>query len=272
MAEAGDGRVDLHNHLIPGVDDGARSLEDSRVGIRRLRQAGVTAIITTPHLAGSVTLDPDRFEDLMDRVDAAWAELSRMASDEFPALRLERGHEVALDDPDTRFDDPRVRLAGTSYALVEWPRFNPPPAAELALQRIRTQGIRPLIAHVERYQGAERDLTRVARWKEAGAYVQVSYGSLLGQYGPVARSVAQRLLERGWVDVLATDLHPLPGSNVYLEDAEELLHRADGGEVFQTLSSINPGLILEDREPMPATPLILAPGFWRRFKGLIRRR
>lgn len=272
MTEAASGRVDLHSHLVPGVDDGARTLEDSRAGLRRLLQAGVGALATTPHLAGSVTLDEDRFEAVMEAMDVGWAALADLGAREFPALTLARGHEVALDDPDTRFDDPRIRLGGTSFALVEWPRFNPPPASEAAVQRIRRQGVRPLIAHVERYQGALRDLGRVARWKEAGAFVQVSYGSLFGRYGPEARSVAQRLLERGWVDVLATDLHPLPGAEVYIEDAEEMLQRAGAEEAFHTLSALNPGRILEDQEPLAPPPLILAPGFWQRFKGLIRRR
>lgn len=266
------GRTDLHSHLVPGVDDGARDLEDARAGIQRLHAAGITQIVTTPHFAASYVDDPDRFERVMDRMDAGWAILQRMVAAEFPEISIGRGHEIALDKPDMTFEDERLRLAGTSFALVEWPRFSPPPAAALALQRIRQLGVRPVIAHVERYQGALQTLGRVAAWREAGAFTQVNYGSLVGYYGPEARQVALQLLQRGWVDVLSSDLHPIPGFDVHVEEVADLLDRAGASAQMEILSQVNPGRILADEEPLTAAPLLLTEGFWERFRNFIRRR
>ena len=266
------GRTDLHSHLFPGVDDGARNLEDARAGLLALQQAGVNRVVTTPHFAASFTDDILRFDRVMDRMDAAWEALEALARAEFPGMTVARGQEVALDKPDMTFEDSRLRLAGTSFALVEWPRFNPPPAAPLALRRIRDLGVLPLVAHAERYQGAVQNLSRIAAWREAGAYMQVNYGSLVGQYGPEARAAAHRMLERGWVDVLASDLHPVPGFQLYIEPVQQLLEEAGGLEQLELLTVTNPGRILDDQEPLPAAPMILTEGIWERFRRFLRRK
>ncbi len=266
------GLTDLHSHLFPGVDDGARNLEDAREGLLALQGAGVTRLVTTPHFAASIIEDPDRWERVMDRMELAWGLLRELVEAEFPGLEVARGHEVALDKPDMSFEDPRLRLGGTSFALVEWPRFSPPPAAPLALRRIRDAGVRPLIAHVERYQGTLHNLGRVMAWREAGAFTQVNYASLLGHYGPEPRAAGQRLLERGWVDVLASDLHPVPGFELHISDVVDLMERAGASEQMDLMSSVNPGRIMDDEEPLPTAPLILSEGFWERLRNLFRRR
>jgi len=95
-----EGFTDLHSHLVPGVDDGSRTLVDSADGLRRLRDAGVRRIVTTPHLDGSLTRDRGLLEARLHEVDVAWEALHEMASTDFPELEIRRGHEVMLDVPD----------------------------------------------------------------------------------------------------------------------------------------------------------------------------
>ena len=229
-------------------------------------------MVTTPHFAASFTDDILRLDRVMDRMDAAWDQLQALVESEFPDMTVARGQEVALDKPDMTFEDERLRLAGTSFALVEWPRFNPPPASSLALKRLSDTGVRPLVAHVERYHGALQNLGRIESWREAGAFTQVNYGSLVGQYGPEPRAAALRMLERGWVDVLASDLHPVPGFKLYIDQVEELMERAGALDQLELLASTNPGRILNDEEPLSATPMVLTEGIWERFRKFLTRK
>src|SRR5512146_1242063 len=102
--------IDLHSHLMPGVDDGAVDAAEALAGVQALRDAGVATAVTTPHMAASVTADPVRFQASMAELDAAWARLEQLASGS--GLELERGVELLLDSPSFELDDPRVRLAG----------------------------------------------------------------------------------------------------------------------------------------------------------------
>jgi protein-tyrosine phosphatase len=266
------GFCDIHSHLFPAVDDGAQSLEDAEDGLCRMSKAGIDTIVTTPHLLGSLTLDDRAFGLAMESMDRGWKQLSRLAREEFPDLALHRGQEVMLDVPDVRFDDARTRLAGTSFALVEWPRLQVPPGTLPVLQRLKELDVRPIIAHPERYAGIVRDLRLVQEWKRAGARLQVNLGSLVGRYGPEAREGAFRLLELGWIDYLASDFHARPHLKLYLTSAREVFERSDALEQFERLTCVNPARILDDEEPLPVDVVAVDQGFWDKLRNLISRR
>src|SRR3989337_576697 len=177
--------LDFHNHLMPGVDDGAADLDESRTGLETLSHHGVREIITTPHIQASLAARPAELKRFLDVLYDSWNSLTRMADSEFPDLRLERGVEVALDIPNPRIDNPLLRLAGTSFALVEFPFMSIPPNSTLAIRGLVQRGVNPVIAHPERYAGMSGNLDMIESWRDAGARVQVNSGSLLGFYGPL---------------------------------------------------------------------------------------
>jgi hypothetical protein len=144
---------DLHSHLVPAVDDGACSLEEALDAVERMVERGVRSIVTTPHLNASTTKVASDREARLAEVDEAWNEVCGAVKVRFPTLGFRRGHEVMLDIPDPDLSDPRVRLSGTSFVLVEWPRLQIPPQTEPVLERICAEGYRPIIAHPERYRG-----------------------------------------------------------------------------------------------------------------------
>lgn len=262
--------TDLHSHLVPGVDDGARTREDALEGIGRMVKVGIRRIVTTPHLEGRLTLDPAAFSARMERVDPAWERLRTAVGKRFPEVELHRGHEVLLDTPDPDLSDPRVRLAGTSWVLVEWPRLQVPPGSTRAVARLGGSGVRPIIAHPERYAGLDDTLELVGEWRVEGALLQVNHGSLVGRYGPEARRRAILLLRRGWVDLLATDFHGRSHLRLYVREAEAALREAGGGEQWRMLTSLNPARIVQGGTPLPVPPLSLEGGLWRRMKTLFR--
>jgi len=265
-----DGFTDLHSHLVPGVDDGSRTLEDSRGGVQRLVDAGVRRIVTTPHLDGSITRDVARLAERLAGVDEAFDRLQNLVRSEFPGLELQRGHEVMLDIPDPDLRDPRVRLGTTGYVLVEWPGLRVPPSTVPVLRRLGEQGVKPIIAHPERYRELDPEVYLPGEWKSAGALLQVNHGSVVGRYGELPRKRALLLLERGWVDLMASDFHGRPHLSPNLLEARRTLLELGGGAQFGLLAGVNPARILRGEEPIPVPPLQLRSGVVEKLVQLFR--
>ena len=268
MTSAAAPRGDFHNHLVPGVDDGSETIEQSLDSVQRMVAAGFTRIVTTPHLDASILRrDPDGAERYLDLVTRAFHLLTERVSASFPDLDLRRGHEVRLDVPECDFEDARLRLGGTSFVLVEWPRFLIPPETVAVLSKLRSQGVRPVVAHPERYGGVERELELVSQWKRAGAYLQVNYGSLVGRYGPDVRNAAFALLREGLVDYFSTDFHGRPKYKLYADEAVEKLEAAGASELLHLLSVTNPERLFNDEAPI-APMRLSGRGFWGRVREL----
>ena len=260
--------ADIHNHLVPDVDDGARSVEDTIEAVQRMTGSGIRKIVTTPHLDGSLTRDAAALDERLCEVSSAFDEAARAVALDFPEVDFRRGHEVMLDVPDVDFSDPRLRLAGTRFVLVEWPRLQLPPGTTKVLRRVSEQGYRVLVAHPERYIGMDVELA--GRWKEAGALLQVNHGSLEGRYGGEALSLAMSLLRRGWVEYLATDFHARPDHKLYMDEARARLNELGAGEAFVMMSLTNPARVMRDEPPIPVPALPAERGLWARMRGFLR--
>lgn len=261
--------ADLHSHLVPGVDDGARTLEETLDGVERMTQAGIRKIITTPHVDASLTREPAAFSERMDEMDDAWARALEAVTERFPDVDFRRGQEVMLDVPDPNLADERLRLGGSSFVLLEWPRLQLPPGTVDVLVRLRLAGTRPIVAHPERYVGFDHGLELVTEWRRVGAYLQLNYGSLVGRYGVEARTLAWRLLGRGWIDYLATDFHGRPHLKLFRREAVQKLEEAAGEEQISLLSVTNPQRVFRDEEPLPVPPLLGKRTLWTRLRELL---
>ncbi|CAA9321988.1 MAG: hypothetical protein AVDCRST_MAG89-1687 [uncultured Gemmatimonadetes bacterium] len=257
--------IDFHSHLMPAVDDGAATLDESRQALARMRDAGVTALVTTPHFHASATEHPGRLAQGMEALDRGWRELSELAAAEFPALRVERGVELMLDSPRPVLDDPRLRLAGTRFVLVEFPFQGVPPGAARVLFDLKVAGWLPIVAHPERYPQVGQDLAGPEEWRRVGAALQVNWGSLAGRYGPGPQRIAWALLNRGWADYLSSDYHAR--GRLGVGSAREMLLARGGQEQLRMLSEENPARMLAGEPPLEVPSLPDRPGFWRRLMG-----
>jgi len=252
------GYRDFHSHLVPGVDDGSRSVDDALHSIARMTEAGVGGIITTPHLSASRISEPG-FGQLIGFLDRGWRRVRRAAANAFPRLEFRRGFEIRLGMHRPDLSDPRLHLGGTRFVLVEWLGFRPPTDSPAVLGGLSDAGHIPVIAHPERYFGIDDELNLVRAWKRAGAHLQGSYGSLVGQYGPRARGLIMRLLRAGLLDYLSSDFHGRPGYDLYLEPGAAELRRLGGAAQLNLLARVNPVRLFDDDPPLEVPPLDMLP-------------
>lgn len=259
--------IDFHNHLIPGVDDGASDAEQTRAAMETFRGQGVDRVVCTPHVSGEATRRPEEMAALMERLDRGWAQAQEVAKD-FGDMRIFRGAEVMLDTPEPDLSDPRVRLAETRFVLVEFPFMVVPPNGPRALFELKMAGWMPILAHPERYHNASESLQDAEEWRRVGALLQINSGSLLGRYGAKPQSLAWGLLERGWADYLSTDYHAR--GTCPAADSRRALAERGAEEQAVLLTETNPERLLAGQAPLPVPPVQAARPLWRRLLGLGR--
>jgi protein-tyrosine phosphatase len=247
--------IDLHSHLLPAVDDGARSVEQAVAVLGTMAERGVTGICLTPHLTAT-----DAEAGVPPAHDEAFAQLRAAAP---PAPRLYRGAEVMLDRPLGRAaaSDPAVRLGGSRYMLVEFPRMVAAATVSHALAHVSGLGIVPVLAHPERYSSCT--VEAVKRWRALGGVMQVDATTLLSPRRRGER--ARRLLEAGLADILAADNH---GDKRVLETGHAMLCEHGAAEQAELLTVRNPGAILADGLVDSVPPVVFRVSVLDRLRRL----
>ncbi len=248
--------IDLHSHLLPGVDDGSKSVEQSVAVLSRLAGQGVTGICLTPHLLASQAKlgMPPGYQRAFERL-----------APEIPAgIQVYRGAEIMLDRPLEMVvaQERRVTLNGTRYILVEFPRLVAAQTVEQALALVVAIGLVPLLAHPERYRCCELESAR--RWKALGALLQVDGPTLLSPRPRGAR--AREMVEHGLADIAAADNH---GDDRSLRSAWDELMAHEGAGQAQQLLVRNPQAILDDRPTEPVSPLAWRFSLLERIRSLL---
>lgn len=232
--------IDIHSHLLPGVDDGSPSLDVSLPVLERFASDGVTVLVCTPHLNASQASNAPYAEHLQ-----ILAELRRSAP-AVPELRL--GWEIMLDAPGVDLTAPELTLGDSRALLVEFTRGGIPRGASTELRRIARSGRTPILAHPERYFGCTLELVR--EWREVGVVIQTDASVLMsrGVPGELARS----MLSHGLIDILASDNH---GDHRSLASARVWLAERGAAEQIDLLTHVNAERVLADEDPLPVPPL-----------------
>jgi protein-tyrosine phosphatase len=258
--------TDFHSHLIPGVDDGAQTPEESLSALRAMADEGVTALITTPHVDASLIHRPELLAERLEVLDRGWAVLQQLADGS--GIALHRGAELALDTPEPDFSDERLRLAGTQFVLVEFAYMTVPPNAAGVLKKVRSAGLVPVIAHPERYGAIGHSVEAAGEWKRAGALLQVNGASLIGRYGPEPKRAAEHILARGWADFICSDYHTRSGP--WIARYRQWLREHNGDEQCTLLTEVNPRRLLGGELPIPVPPLLARRPIWQRVRSIFR--
>jgi protein-tyrosine phosphatase len=232
--------IDIHSHLLPGVDDGSPSFDVSVPVLEQFAAQGVTTLVCTPHLnaSQSATAPIERHRELL-------AELRERA----PAgLELQLGWEIMLDSPNVDLTSAHLALGDSRAVLVEFTRGGLPRGASNELRRIARAGRTPVLAHPERYFGCT--LEAVREWRKIGVVIQTDASVLMGRGAPA--ELAREMLGEGLIDILASDNH---GDSRSLFSAREWLLERGGEEQVDLLTVTNAGCVLRDEDPIPVPPL-----------------
>jgi len=197
--------IDLHLHILPGIDDGAPNLDESRKMLKRLADTGYTRVVATPHLASPLTLDYEM------RVNRAFDGLRPMAEEFGIELDLGYEHMISSDLAHRLETGERSTLAGSRAVLVELPFTEWPHHADSSLFALQIAGFIPILAHVERYSDVQRDKNLALAAADRGVVLQLTLASFVGVFGSRAQRTARILLRetltRGTPVILATDAH-----------------------------------------------------------------
>ncbi|WP_214793188.1 MULTISPECIES: CpsB/CapC family capsule biosynthesis tyrosine phosphatase [unclassified Exiguobacterium] len=249
--------IDIHCHLLPAVDDGPGTVEQTIEMARRAVEEGVTAIVVTPH-----AFHP-QFETEDLNVQEAAATLQNVLHQEGIKLDIYPGQEIRVfgDLVQALEDGAALSLAGSRYVLVEFPSDTVPAYAEQLFFRLQTEGYTPVIAHPERNKELATNPKRLMDFVSSGALSQVTTSSLTGEFGQNVKEIAFVFLRNGLSQLVASDAHSTGRRTFYWEEAKQGVTDELGEGRWETLVE-NAEAIVKD-EFVFVDPPILPTKNWR---------
>lgn len=213
--------LDLHTHILPGVDDGAKTVEESLQMLRNAAASDVAAVVATPHSNVPPIWENYDTGDFRSRL----LELRKQAAQEGIPVQIMAGAEVRAtqDLPELLRQKSIMTINAGIYVLTEFLPWTTPDEIQTNLEGILEQEYVPLVAHPERYTAVCRDPAVVGQWLEMGCHVQLTAGSILGKFGSDAARAAQYLLRNDMVACVASDAHGQSRRTNFLMDTYDYL-------------------------------------------------
>ena len=235
--------IDIHCHLLPGIDDGARTLAEALEMARAAVKNGIQHAVMTPHL------HPGRYENNRASIATALAEFQVALDKENIPLKCGAAAEVRLSPEILQMmeQDELVFLGemdGYKILLLEFPHSHIPLGADNLARKLLDNKIRPIIAHPERNRDVINDLGKIQLFLEMGCLLQLTASAVAGRFGARPHQCARQLLELGAVTVLASDAHNLKGRTPELREGMEAAAEIVGAEAAQALVDKNPRAIV----------------------------
>lgn len=225
--------VDLHCHILPGIDDGPATIDESLAMAEAAIADGITHVVATPHSSS-------RFVFNFNRVRQLQAELQRLIGDR---LELGTGCDFHLNPENLaslREDPWRYCLNQRDYLLVEFNEISIPPAMDQTLHKLQLIGIRPVITHPERNNLLRSHPERLKQWIQQGCFAQVTAGAITGSFGPSAEKTALRWIEEGLIHFIASDAHNTRTRPLRLQPAYDVALDRFGQAMARALFYDNP--------------------------------
>jgi protein-tyrosine phosphatase len=240
--------IDLHSHILPGLDDGAKTIEDSLAMAEDAIADGITHVVATPHASSEYAFDYKRVR----------AELQELNDKLAGRLKLASGCDFHLNAENVMAlrKDPRpFCINQKDYLLVEFNDFSIPSTLDQTLHEICLAQIHPIITHPERNGILRTHSERLRKWIHQGCYVQVTAGSLSGVFGPGPHQHGWRWLAKGMVHFISSDAHNTAKRPLKLKFAYDDIAKQMGEELARSVLVENPLAAFEGR-PLPFVPEI----------------
>ena len=240
--------VDIHSHILPGLDDGAESMEIACAMAEMAIADGITHVIATPHASPDYRFVPELVKQRRDEIQSRFEGRLVLATGCDFHLSFENLQDI-------RDDSTRFTLNQKNYLLVEFADYSIPPSLDQALHQLQLAGLHPIITHPERNPLIRAQPERLFAWLRQGCYAQVTAQSLFGKFGSSAQEMAARWLDAGAVHFVASDAHNTTSRPLRLKEAFEWLSQTHSEEVARALLADNPRAAFEGR-PLPYVPEI----------------
>lgn len=230
---------DIHCHILPGVDDGAKDMETAVELIRREAEAGIGTIILTPHFR------KEMFEASMDDIWAAYDELSWEIRN--TGVRLYMGCEFHANMDMTSILDEGLRptMAGSPYVLTEFATGSTAAFIQERADDLLTSGYRPILAHIERYRALRKDFDLIEHLIEMGCSMQVNADSVIGKEGLGAQAFCKKLMQADMLHFIGSDAHDLKRRAPRMGECSEYLKKKMGRIYTSRLMRENPARVIE---------------------------
>ncbi len=262
--------VDIHHHLLWGLDDGAKSFEMSLAMAKASAADGVTHIVCTPHSNGQFAFEPEqnaaKAAELQARLDADGVRIQIGMGCDF---HLSYDNIVEAKQNPKRFS-----VNGLGYLMVEIPDFGIPPGVTEIFYELQLVGLTPVLTHPERNPTLQSDLGRLAEWMRGGVLVQVTGDSVTGKMGKTAEKIAHQLLAKRWVHFIATDAHNVSSRPPRLSEARDVVAKKYGHEYAHSLVTSNPMAVYHGKpfepveEPLELYEEFKEPSWWQRLMSM----
>ena len=239
--------IDLHCHILPGLDDGSKSLEESLDMARLAAESGVAGIVATPHCDGADSKEVRRAVSL----------LRDAIKDAKIPVELFLGMEIfgTWDTLKLLKQKKLLTVNGSKYPLIEFDFYADGEETTRILREIVGAGYRPVIAHPERYEFVQKNPKILNTWNKMGCLLQVNRGSFMGRFGNLALQLAFAMVERNFAAVAASDAHSASVRTPWMRDVRELLEKEFSCETAEKLLVSNPLCILKNEDLSKAEPI-----------------
>lgn len=242
------GIIDIHSHVLPGLDDGAKTMRDSIAMLWDAYRQGVRVVIATPHYESS------HWRTKPEQIQRQLQKLSKRIENLMPDMKLYAGQEIQYFDSmaDMLLDGKLLTLAGSRYVLTEFLPKSPWSQIQGGVRKLVLAGYVPVLAHIERYE-ALRENDRLEELRREGALLQMNGGSLIGKKalwdikGRRNRKWCRRTLLSGKIRFLGSDMHGVHHRRPNSGKALAWIRKAGGEELARQLAMENPGELLPDR-------------------------
>src|SRR5712691_7733160 len=234
--------IDIHSHLLPGIDDGARSMEEAVEMAGIAAADGIEWMVSTPHMFNGFSKNPEP-SDLLERIAALNEAINSPAIRILPGNEVHLSHEIAEQSLKNRV----LRINQQNYMLVEFPMLSIPIGADELLHKLLLQGVIPILVHPERNREIQSSPHLVAHYIERGVLIQITAMSVTGEFGTAAHTCAETLLHHDCVHFLATDAHRSHQRPPILSKGRDAAAAIIGIERALALVESNPSAVIEGR-------------------------
>ena len=194
--------TDMHSHLIPGIDDGSKSIEESVAMLKKFSELGYKKVITTPHIMS------DFYRNTPEIINSGLSEVRKAIEENNIPIEIEAAAEYYLDfHLDELIANKNLLTFGDNYVLFELSFTSEPRRIKETVFDLINEGYKPILAHVERYPFYIKQWDKIEDYVVRGVKLQLNINSLSGQYGPQVKKMAEELIDRDLIDVIGSDCH-----------------------------------------------------------------